>query len=421
MSRQQYNGSKPSPLGPIPIDWDCALMQDIAAVTRLAGYEYSEYWSEAESGEILALKGENIGINEIIRKNLAYISNALSMKLNRSRLYKNDIVFPCVGTIGNAYVVRENDKYHINQNIAKISPNQSRINSFFLAQYLMSDFCKNEIRRFNATTSQPNVLVGSLRAFRLLVPPVNEQTKIAELLKKWDIAIEKITQLIAAKEQRKKWLMQQLLTGKKRLTGFTSTWREVKMSDIFDRVARRNVELNSTVVTISAQRGFVSQGDYFNKIVASDILDNYFLVHKGEFCYNKSYSNGYPWGATKRLNDFEKAVVTTLYICFGIKDYKRNSGEFFEHFFESGILDEGLMKIAHEGGRAHGLLNVTPTDFFNLKITVPEIKEQIAIANILQTADKEIGLLKLKLSAYKEQKKGLMQVLLTGKVRLKLK
>ena len=79
------------------------------------------------------------------------------------------------------------------------------------------------------------------------------------------------------------------------------------------------------------------------------------------------------------------------------------------------------MKIAHEGGRAHGLLNVTPTDFLNLKITVPEIKEQTAIANILQTADKEINLLKQKLGAYKEQKKGLMQVLLTGKVRLKIK
>ena len=293
------------------------------------------------------------------------------------------------------------------------------LDNWFL--YYTLQMRKEEFERIAFGSTIKTIGLPYFKKIKILLPPIFEQISIAKLLLTWDKAIEKTTQLITAKEQRKKYLMQHLLTGKKRMKGFTGAWEEYKMMDIFDRVARKNTEHNSTVVTISAQKGFISQEDYFNKIVASDILDNYFLVYKGEFCYNKSYSNGYPWGATKRLNDFDKAVVTTLYICFGIKDYKKHSGEFFEHFFESGILDEGLMKIAHEGGRAHGLLNVTPTDFLNLKITVPEIKEQTAIANILQTADKEINLLKQKLGAYKEQKKGLMQVLLTGKVRLKIK
>ena len=148
-------------------------------------------------------------------------------------------------------------------------------------------------------------------------------------------------------------------------------------------------------------------------------MDNYFSVEKGECCYNKSYSNGYPWGATKRLNDFDKAVVTTLYICFGIKDKNKISGDYFEQFFGANLLDKGLMKIAHEGGRAHGLLNVTPGDFFDLIIAVPGIEEQTAIASVLQTADKELQLLKSKMEKLKEQKKGLMQVLLTGKKRIK--
>ena len=181
---------------------------------------------------------------------------------------------------------------------------------------------------------------------------------------------------------------------------------------------RKNGETNTNVVTISAQRGFVRQRDFFNKNIASELLDNYFLVEKGEFCYNKSYSNGYAWGATKRLNDFEKAVVTTLYICFGIKDGNKTSGDFFEQFFEANYLDKGLTQIAHEGGRAHGLLNVTPNDFFDLKIVIPKFEEQIAIAEVLQSADTEIQLLKNKLEKLKEQKKGLMQVLLTGKKRL---
>lgn len=218
---------------------------------------------------------------------------------------------------------------------------------------------------------------------------------------------------------RKKWLMQNLLTGKKRLKGFEKEkWKETLISNVFDRVTRKNTEGNTTVVTISAQRGFVRQTDFFNKNIASEITDNYFLVEKGEFCYNKSYSNGYPWGATKRLKDFDKAVVTTLYICFGLKNSKNNSGDFFEQFFEANFLDRGLTKIAHEGGRAHGLLNVTPSDFFALKITLPSKEEQTAIAKVLQTVDAEIQILKSKLEKLKEQKKGLMQQLLTGKKRL---
>ena len=148
-------------------------------------------------------------------------------------------------------------------------------------------------------------------------------------------------------------------------------------------------------------------------------MDNYFLVRKGEFCYNKSYSNGYDWGATKRLNDLNEAVVTTLYICFRIKDEKEHSGDYFEYFFDANILDKGLAKIAHEGGRAHGLLNVTPGDFFNMKIHVPSFDEQIRISRILSVAKNELKLSEQKLAAFQEQKKGLMQKLLTGEVRVK--
>lgn len=235
-----------------------------------------------------------------------------------------------------------------------------------------------------------------------------------------DAAIHTTEKLIAQKELRKKWLMQQLLTGKKRLKGFEGEWKEKKLSDLFDRVTRKNTEGNTTVVTISAQRGFVRQTDFFKKNIASEITANYFLVENGEFCYNKSYSNGYPWGATKRLNDFDKAVVTTLYICFGVKDKSKTDPDFFEQYFNANLLDKGLTKIAHEGGRAHGLLNVTPSDFFSLKVSVPSYEEQTAIAQVLQAADKEISLLKTKAEKLREQKKGLMQVLLTGKKRLNL-
>ena len=265
---------------------------------------------------------------------------------------------------------------------------------------------------------QGNLSADIIKNLQIPLPPLPEQKKIADCLSTWDCAIEKQSALINALTQRKKALMQQLLTGKKRLPGFSDEWKEVKLGDLFEKINRKNEEGNTNVVTISAQRGFVKQTDFFNKSVASETLDNYSLIYHGEFCYNKSYSNGYPLGATKRLIAFEKAVVTTLYICFKIKDQKKSNGSFFEQFFEANSLDRSLIKIAQEGGRAHGLLNVSLSDFFNIKIKLPPIEEQTAIAEILATADRELQQQKENLAPLQTKKKGFMQVLLTGKKRL---
>lgn len=305
----------------------------------------------------------------------------------------------------------------INQAILCIRHNGD-CDTVFIYNFLLSQ--KEIIIRTYLQGGQGNLSAEIVKALQIPLPPLPEQKAIAQVLSTADAAIHTSKKLIAQKELRKKWLMQQLLTGKKRLKGFGGEWKEKKLSDLFDRVTRKNTEGNTTVVTISAQRGFVRQTDFFNKNIASEITDNYFLVERGEFCYNKSYSNGYPWGATKRLNDFDKAVVTTLYICFGVKDEKKTNPQFFEQYFGANHLDKGLTKIAHEGGRAHGLLNVTPSDFFSLKLTIPNYQEQTAIARVLQAADKEISLLKAKAEKLREQKKGLMQQLLTGKVRLKI-
>ena len=270
------------------------------------------------------------------------------------------------------------------------------------------------------STGVPQLTAPQISNLPIPVPPMEEQRKIAEILGVWDEAIEKHSRLIEKLELRKRALMQRLLTGRTRLPGFTAPWQKVKLGEIGKRITRRNEENNQNVMTISAQRGFVSQTDFFNKNVASDNLDNYYLVCRDEFCYNKSYSNGYPMGAIKRLKEADKAVVTTLYICFTITDGQKLSIDFFEQFCESGGLNRGLMKVANEGGRAHGLLNVTPTDFFSLVMLLPTLPEQKAIAEVLTTADNEIAIHRKKLDALRLQKRGLMQQLLTGKTRVKI-
>lgn len=262
---------------------------------------------------------------------------------------------------------------------------------------------------------------GEMEKFKIVLPSVEEQKALGKTLGQWDMAITELKQLLAEKQKQKKALMQRLLTGKHRFHEFEGQeWQEVELGNVFERVRRKNDEHNTNVVTISGKQGFVLQSDYFKKNIASSTLDGYFLLHKGEFAYNKSYSNGYPMGAIKRLNILDKGVVTTLYICFALKDEKKSCANFFEQFFESGSMVRGLSKIANEGGRAHGLLNVTPSDFFKLKMKIPTYAEQQKIAAVLNEADKEIDLLMQKLEAYQDQKNGLMQQLLTGKKRVKL-
>lgn len=187
-------------------------------------------------------------------------------------------------------------------------------------------------------------------------------------------------------------------------------WKRKPIGDGFERVTTKNTENNQNTLTISAQQGLISQLNYFNKKVAAKDLSGYYLLHKGDFAYNKSYSQGYPMGAIKPLKLYEKGVVSTLYICF--RANKGFCSEFYEHYFEAGILNQQIEGIAQEGGRAHGLLNVSVKEFFkDVDILVPTIEEQQKIGDCLASIDKLITLYTQKLDALKDHKKGLLQQL----------
>ena len=415
----ENNNTKPFYNTSIPSDWevknliDCCLIKGEYGINA-AAVEYAE-----ELPTYIRITDiDDDGYYSAIKK--ASVNDEDSSKYILSR---GDILFARTGaTVGKTYLYEESDGNLVFAGfLIRFRPNENILLPQHLKYFTSTKTYWDWVKTVSMRSGQPGINAEEYGSLKIPLPHPFEQRAIGHILGLMDFAINQNNQLIAQKELRKKWLMQNLLTGKKRLKGFGGEWKEVAMASVFNRVTRKNTEVNTNVITISAQRGFVRQTDFFNKSIASEIIDNYFLVEKGEFCYNKSYSNGYPWGATKRLNDFDKAVVTTLYICFGLKDSQKNCGEFFEQYFEANLLDRGLTKIAHEGGRAHGLLNVTPSDFFSLKITIPNSEEQTAIAQVLQAADKEIQLLKAKTDKLREQKKGMMQVLLTGKKRLKIK
>ena len=163
------------------------------------------------------------------------------------------------------------------------------------------------------------------------------------------------------------------------------------MGEVAERVTRKNKNLESELpLTISAQHGLINQETFFNKKVASKDVSGYYLLKKGEFAYNKSYSSDYPWGAVKRLENYEMGVLSTLYIVF-----RPNSidSDFLAVYYDSPKWHKEVSMRAAEGARNHGLLNISPQDFFDTELLFPvNHPEQKAIDSFFQELDQLITL-----------------------------
>jgi len=219
----------------------------------------------------------------------------------------------------------------------------------------------------------------------------------------------------------KRGVMQKIFSQEVRFKGAIGSafpdWEKKKRGEVFTRITRKNKENNLNVLTISAQYGLINQREFFNKSVAADDLTGYYLLKCGDFAYNKSYSNGYPMGAIKRLNLHEKGVVSTLYICFSTSD--EVEARFYEKYFDGGFLNHELHKIAQEGARNHGLLNMSVVEFFrDITLDYPDTEEQEKIADFLTAIDQKIEAVARQVDRTEQFKKGLLQKCLCRLLKL---
>ena len=251
-----------------------------------------------------------------------------------------------------------------------------------------------------AGTMMNELVIDEFLKSSVLVPSIEEQTRIGSILKNIDNLITLHQRKYDKLQVLKKAMLEKMFpkngssVPEIRFKGFTDAWEQRKLGEVVERITRKNENLESTLpLTISAQYGLIDQNEFFDKRIASKDVSGYFLVRNGEFAYNKSTSSDAPWGAIKRLDRYESGVLSTLYIVFKISDERKTSSDYIVTYFNTDLWHKGIQAIAAEGARNHGLLNVAPADFFETNLTMPkDYAEQQQIGSFFQMLDHLITL-----------------------------
>ena len=297
----------------------------------------------------------------------------------------------------------------------KQSANPEFVQNYFEQDARMNNYMHplvNKGAKNDMKVSAENALKG-----QIVFPDIKEQRTISEFFRNLDTLItlhqRKYEKLVNIKKSMLDKMFPQngASVPEIRFKGFTDPWEQRKLGDAFERVVRKNTNNESRLpLTISAQDGLVDQITYFNNRVASRDVSNYYLVYNGEFAYNKSTSDGYPFGAVKRLDWYEKGVLSTLYIVFALKHPEKDDSDFMTVFYDTDRWHRGVAERAAEGARNHGLLNISADDFFDIDTTMPEDKvEQEKIGRLLKKLDTLITLHQRKLEKLQNIKKSCLE------------
>ena len=291
------------------------------------------------------------------------------------------------------------------------------IDDKFLLHWFKSDSFPRWIEKLQEGSVRLYFYFDKLVQCQMMVPSLEEQKRISAYL-------DSIDQLITLHQRKcdeikklKKYMLQIMFpqdeekVPKIRFYGFTDDWEQRKLGDLVERITKKNQDLLSELpLTISAQYGLIDQKEFFDKRVASKDISGYYLIKNGEFAYNKSTSTDAPWGAIKRLDRYETGVLSTLYIVFGIKKDTELNSNFLTAYYSTNLWHKEIHEIAAEGARNHGLLNISPADFFKTKLSTPQdLKEQNKIGNYFIQLDQLITLHQRKCDELKNMKKFMLQ------------
>lgn len=335
------------------------------------------------------------------------------------QLKPGDLLITKDGTIGKlAFIDNLPGKACLNSHLLVIRPNEpAELSNIYLFQVFSSELFLAYYTQSGTGSTMKSLSQGVISNFKISLPCIDEQKKIGDYLKNVDDLITLHQRKCEKLKIIKKSMIENCFpkNGQKvpkiRFSGFTGDWEQRKLGHIVGRVTRKNKDLVSNLpLTISAQYGLIDQNEFFDKRIASKDVSNYYLIHKGEFAYNKSTSTDAPWGAIKRLDRYENGVLSTLYIIFRILDENQVDSDYLASYYNTALWYKSIRMIAAEGARNHGLLNIAPDDFFETTLMIPrDIAEQKKIGAYLKNLDDLITLHQRKLEKLKKIKKSMLE------------
>lgn len=399
-------GYKETKVGWIPEEWKGPPLNDVIVTSE---YGLSEKTSSDGNIPIAGMK--HIADGRVTTSDCSRIQMQ-DKDAKRYYLNKGDLLFNRTNSlehVGKLGIVSKNEKTVFASYLVRLLVDTKTTNSQYLAYYFNLTDTRNHLRRLATPgASQFNINASELKKrIYIPLPPLPEQEKIAEVLECWDEGIQTLEDLIEQKRLRKKGLMQQLLIGKKRLPGFSEDWKEVHLGDVFKE--RREPKHNHLpLLAITGNRGIIPADEVNKKDSSNADKSKYKRICPGDIGYNTMRM----WQGVSAVSPLEGIVSPAYTICIPGKELDVT---FIGYLFKTTPVIFRFWRYSQ--GLVDDTLNLKFPAFAQIKITIPSIDEQQAIAGVLRTADEEIQLLEEELDALREQKKGLMQKLLTGEVR----
>lgn len=332
-----------------------------------------------------------------------WISPAADSMLKRSRLSQGDCVICIVGnTIGSSFIVSQNIlPANINQNVSLVRPDIEKLLPQFLHAVIISPFIQQQVNKEASTQAQPSLSLKQIGELRILLPGLSEQKKIAQILSIWDKAIAVMEKLLTNGQRQKKSLMQQLLTGQQRLldesgVAFSGEWKKGSLA-LFCKISKGKALNANDLIT----------GNY--PVIAggkSSPYSHYNYTHENVITVSASGAYaGYVSYHKYKIWASDCSVVSA------------KEGNVVSYFYQLLLSMQGKIYSLQSGGAQP---HIYPKDLDSIPLLVPNIEEQQKIAAVLSAADAEISALEKKLACLKQEKKALMQQLLTGKRRVKV-
>ena len=406
-------GYKDSAVGIIPQEWEVKYLGDLLA--RLAnGLTYD---ISVTSGYPVS-RIETISSGEINYSKVGYIDNVVGCELYK--MQKGDILYSHINSLAHvgkvAYYDGKQELYH-GMNLLLMRVNDM-VDSNYLYAYMLTSQAKHIAQIIaKPAVNQASISINDIRKIRLPVPPIEEQRRIAEILGVWNETIEKQSRLVERLELRKRALMQRLLTGRTRLPGFTTPWQKVSYAEILKEIKRNMVwDDNEEYDLISVKR---RSGGLFHRerLLGKDIktknlrpaLCGDFLISKMQIVH----------GASGLVTaEFDGMKISGSYIALVAKNREKVDMNFINWYSKTPYFYHQTYISSY--GVHIEKMTFDLDSFMSMAICIPSLPEQKAIAEALTTADDEIATHRKKLDALRQQKRGLMQQLLTGRTRVKI-